>query len=169
MGGIALLGVTFLIAVARTVAKMRNPKVQRQKNMNKNKVATPAASHHVSFAVPTTKATVMAAAFRCPYSKLPCQLCHADNQNNGGGCCSLLSLQQHCWSTEPSIPSIEAPPGVQIVVTTLDEYLPTNRPQLTQSKPPFHGSLTLLDPPPLPSLSPEDGDADLPSEFAGRI
>lgn len=56
MGGIALLGVTFLIAVARTVAKMRNPKVQRQKNMNKNK----------------------------------------------------------------------------IVVTTLDEYLPTNRPQLTQ-------------------------------------
>ncbi len=26
-------------------------------------------------------------------------------------------------------------PAVQLVVTTLDEYLPANRPQLTQSKP----------------------------------
>lgn len=38
IGGIVLLGVTFLIAVVRTVAKARNPKLQRQRNMNKNKM-----------------------------------------------------------------------------------------------------------------------------------
>ena len=38
VGGVGLLGVTFVIALFRTVRKYTNPKAKRQRTMNKNKV-----------------------------------------------------------------------------------------------------------------------------------
>lgn len=38
VGGTAVLGLTFLVAVFRTVRKYANPKAKRQRVVNKNKV-----------------------------------------------------------------------------------------------------------------------------------
>lgn len=39
MAGIAVLGLTFVIAVFRQVSKFRSPRATRQRNMNKNKAS----------------------------------------------------------------------------------------------------------------------------------